>query len=115
MSIEMRKYIGELADVISIYFDTDVEDLTNENLMNYFAKQCLFYQVITRSSDRNGNGFTLVVAYMKHSMQISFNAHQSNANCRKLFKYCKQAVSISVSPSEYKAIKNSSNLIIETI
>jgi hypothetical protein len=115
MVINMSNYIGDLNKEISIYLDIPVENLTDENIAEYFGKECLFYQIITRPHDRNGNGFTLVVAYMTKSYQISFSAYHSNANCRRMFKYCKQAVSIRVSASEYKAIKNSSILVVETI
>jgi hypothetical protein len=115
MSINMSKYIGDLSTDIAKFYDTEVESLTNDNVADYFAKNCLFYQIITRPYDRNGNGFTLIVAYMTHSRQLSFSANSNNANCRFMFKYCKQAVTIKVSASEYKAIKNSSDQIIDTI
>ena len=115
MAINMTKYIGKLAGEISVYFDIKIDDLTDDNLAEYFSKQCLFYQIITRPHDRNGNGFTLLIAYIKCGEQISFSAYHTNANCQRMFKYCKQAVTINVSASEYKAIKNSSHTIIETI
>lgn len=114
MAINMTNYIGKLTEEISIYLDIEVDKLTDDNLAEYFGKKCLFYQIITRPHDRNGNGFTLVIAYMKCSKQISFSACNSNANCLRMFKYCKQAVSIHVAASEYKAIKNSSHTIIDT-
>lgn len=113
--MNIANYIQHYNIIIATAIDKPLELLSIADIQCYFANNCTMFQAFTRKYDNNGNGFCLILAYMTDKTTVAFSANSSNPNCLSMFRLCYQCPTIYVAPQEYKDLKKSADIIIETI